>query len=62
MDLDTYFTYLRSWSAYQTARRRGFELLSDDLLADFERAWGGDRKVVKAVRYRIFLRIGKVRD
>lgn len=62
MDLDRYFTYLRSWSAYQTAKKRGFELLSDDLLAAFERAWGGDRKIVKVVRYPIFLRIGKVRE
>ncbi|XP_038988855.1 putative methyltransferase DDB_G0268948 [Phoenix dactylifera] len=61
MDLETYLTYIRSWSAYQTAREKAVELLSDGVVTDLERAWGGDGKVVKLVRYPIFLRIGKVR-
>lgn len=61
MDLEAYLTYIRSWSAYQTAREKGLELLSDGVISDLERAWGGDGAAVKVLRYPIFLRIGKVR-
>ncbi|XP_010938137.1 uncharacterized protein [Elaeis guineensis] len=61
MDLEMYLTYIRSWSAYQTAREKGVELLSDGLASDLEKAWGGDGKAVKVVRYPIFLKIGKMR-
>lgn len=61
MGLDDFLMYLRSWSAYQTAKDEGVELLSDDVVKDFTRAWnesgGGEKKVV---RYPIYLRIGKV--
>lgn len=60
MDLDAYLTYVRSWSAYQTAKERGVELLTEEMVAELERAWGGDGKLGKAVRFPIFLRIGKV--
>ncbi|KAF8398269.1 hypothetical protein HHK36_017196 [Tetracentron sinense] len=60
MDLNDYFTYIRSWSAYQTACEKGVELLSDDVVKDFERAWGEDGNNRKVVRYPIFLRIGKI--
>nr|XP_018676477.1 PREDICTED: putative methyltransferase DDB_G0268948 isoform X2 [Musa acuminata subsp. malaccensis] len=61
MDMGTYLTYIRSWSAYQTAKERGVELLTDEMVSDLEKAWGGDGKAVKVVRFPIFLRIGKVR-
>ena len=61
MNLDDYFTYIKSWSAYQTAKDNGVELLDDATVLDFADAWGGDREEVKTVRYPIFLRIGKVR-
>ncbi|CAL9202492.1 unnamed protein product [Musa hybrid cultivar] len=61
MDMGTYLTYIRSWSAYQTAKERGVELLTDGMVSDLEKAWGGDGKAVKVVRFPIFLRIGKVR-
>ncbi|KAJ6864312.1 hypothetical protein NC651_034993 [Populus alba x Populus x berolinensis] len=38
MDLDEYFTYLRSWSAYQTVKTKGVELLRDDMIESFKRA------------------------
>lgn len=60
MSLDEYFTYLKSWSAYQTAKDKGVELLSDNVIGDFTRAWnedGNDRKIVK---FPLHLRIGKV--
>ena len=61
MDLDDYLTYITSWSAYQTAKDSGVELLDEATVREFEAAWGGDRKEVKTVTYPIFLRIGKVR-
>ncbi|EMS45399.1 hypothetical protein TRIUR3_18109 [Triticum urartu] len=61
MDLDDYFTYIKSWSAYQTAKDNGVELLDAATVQEFADAWGGDREEVKTVRYPIFLRIGKVR-
>ncbi|KAB2608353.1 methyltransferase [Pyrus ussuriensis x Pyrus communis] len=44
MDLDGFFTYIRSWSAYQTAKGKGVELLSDHVIEAFKQAWneGGD--------------------
>lgn len=61
MNLNTFLTYLMSWSAYQTAKERGVELLTDVVVKDFESAWGGDGNVVKGVKFPVFLRIGKVR-
>ncbi|XP_044467587.1 putative methyltransferase DDB_G0268948 [Mangifera indica] len=60
MDLDTYFTYLRSWSAYQIAKDKGVELLTDSVVDNFKRAWNEDGHSQKIVRYPIYLRIGKV--
>ncbi|KAL7092939.1 hypothetical protein ACP275_11G012500 [Erythranthe tilingii] len=60
MDLEGYFTYLRSWSAYQTAREKGVELLTDSVVEDFTRAWNEDGKLQKTVTYPVYLRIGKV--
>ncbi|XP_068307403.1 uncharacterized protein [Pyrus communis] len=44
MDLDGFFTYIRSWSAYQTAKGKGVILLSDHVIEAFKQAWneGGD--------------------
>ncbi|XP_062017437.1 uncharacterized protein LOC133733814 isoform X2 [Rosa rugosa] len=61
MDLDGFFTYIRSWSAYQTAKDKGVELLSDDVMEEFKQAWnagGGDEQ--KAVNYPVYLRVGRV--
>ncbi|KAK9116439.1 hypothetical protein Sjap_015386 [Stephania japonica] len=61
MTLEAFFTYIRSWSAYQTARSDGVELLREDLVSEFERAWGGgDGNGENIVRYPVHLRIGKV--
>ncbi|KAK3160701.1 hypothetical protein QOZ80_1BG0063170 [Eleusine coracana subsp. coracana] len=62
MDLDDYLTYITSWSAYQTAKEKGVELLDEATVREFLVAWGGEREQVKTVRYPIFLRIGKVRS
>ncbi|KAL2534992.1 S-adenosyl-L-methionine-dependent methyltransferase superfamily protein [Abeliophyllum distichum] len=60
MDLDGYFTYIRSWSAYHVAKGKGVELLTDSVLEDFEVAWNADGKSQKIVTFPIYLRIGKV--
>jgi len=60
MDLDLYLTYLRSWSSYQTAREKGVELLSDDVIEKFKRAWAEDGQDQKVVKFPIYLRIGRV--
>ncbi|CAK9185908.1 unnamed protein product [Ilex paraguariensis] len=60
MDLDGYFTYLRSWSAYQTAKVKGVELLSDEVTEKFKSAWSEDGNGQKVVKFPIYLRIGRV--
>ena len=60
MDLDGYFTYIRSLSAYQTAKEKGVELLTDDLVKDFTAAWNEDGKPEKVVSFPTYLKIGRV--
>ncbi|KAJ8760171.1 hypothetical protein K2173_011027 [Erythroxylum novogranatense] len=60
MNLEEYFTYIRSWSAYQTAKEKGVELLKDEVIESFKLAWNKDGPEQKVVRFPIFLRIGKV--
>ncbi|CAN0858110.1 Putative methyltransferase DDB_G0268948 [Linum grandiflorum] len=60
MDLDAFLMYLRSWSAYQTAKEKGVELLRDDLIHKFRLAWDQDGVHHKLVRFPVYLRIGKV--
>ncbi|OIT20291.1 PREDICTED: putative methyltransferase DDB_G0268948 [Nicotiana attenuata] len=59
-DLDSYFTYLKSLSAYQTAKDKGVELLTDAIVDKFNSAWNEDRESKKIVVFPIYLRIGKV--
>ncbi|KAL4607562.1 hypothetical protein ACB092_09G184200 [Castanea dentata] len=60
MDLDDYFAYFRSRSAYQIAREKGVEHLSDDVIEEFKNAWTEDGLDKKVVKFPIYLRIGKV--
>ncbi|CAA0842832.1 S-adenosyl-L-methionine-dependent methyltransferases superfamily protein [Striga hermonthica] len=60
MDLKGYFTYLKSWSAYQAAKEKGVELLSDEVVEGFTKAWNEDGKIEKVVKFPIYMRIGKV--
>ncbi|KAG5555838.1 hypothetical protein RHGRI_006478 [Rhododendron griersonianum] len=60
MDLEGFLTYIRSWSAYQTAKDKGVELLSEDAVESFKRAWGEDGVDQKVVKAPVYLRIGKV--
>ncbi|KAK1256965.1 hypothetical protein QJS04_geneDACA024386 [Acorus gramineus] len=58
MGLDGFLDYLRSSSRYQTAKDQGVELLGEEVVAEFEAAWGGEG--TKVVRFPVFLRIGRV--
>ncbi|XP_047181967.1 putative methyltransferase DDB_G0268948 [Vigna umbellata] len=60
MDLDDFLTYIKSWSAYQTAKEKGVELLPENVVQKFKLAWGEDGK--KVARFPIYLRMGKVGD
>ncbi|KAM7524450.1 hypothetical protein LguiA_014352 [Lonicera macranthoides] len=60
MKLEEYFTYIRSWSAYNTAKEKGVELLRDEVIEDFRRAWSKDGNDEKIVKFPVHLRIGKV--
>ncbi|XP_010543932.1 PREDICTED: putative methyltransferase DDB_G0268948 [Tarenaya hassleriana] len=62
MGMEEYMTYLRSSSAYQTAREKGLELLTPEMEAEFAGSWEEDGEEKKVVRFPIFLRIGKVGD
>ncbi|GMH20192.1 hypothetical protein Nepgr_022033 [Nepenthes gracilis] len=60
MDLDRFFVYVRSMSAYGVARERGVELLSGDVVEKLKRAWMEDGEEEKVVKFPISLRIGRV--
>ncbi|KAK3000251.1 hypothetical protein RJ639_024074 [Escallonia herrerae] len=60
MSLEEFFTYIRSWSAYQTAREKGVELLRDDVKEELKRAWTEDGIDHKVVKFPVHLRAGKV--
>ncbi|KAL1554661.1 putative methyltransferase [Salvia divinorum] len=60
MDLEGYFTYLRSWSAYEIAKQKGVELVTSSVVEEFSRAWSEDGKIQKTVIFPIYLRMGKV--
>lgn len=60
MDLDDYFTFIRSCSGYQTAKDKGIELLTDNVMDTFKDAWNEDGQSQKVARFPVYLRIGKV--
>ncbi|XP_020576118.1 putative methyltransferase DDB_G0268948 [Phalaenopsis equestris] len=55
-----FLEYVRSWSAYQTAREKGVELLTDEVKEELGRARGDDGEETKLVRFPISLRIGRI--
>lgn len=60
MDLEGFFTYIRSWSSYQTAKQKGVELLNENVVKEFTFAWNEDGISKKVAIFPIHLRIGKV--
>ncbi|KAK7290786.1 hypothetical protein RIF29_05477 [Crotalaria pallida] len=61
-NLDHYLGYIRSWSAYQTAKDKGLEFLGEDVVEKFKGSWGGDEDERKVVKSRVYLKIGRVGD
>ncbi|KAK9177885.1 hypothetical protein WN943_027075 [Citrus x changshan-huyou] len=59
MDLDDYFKFIRSCSAYQKANDKGVELLTENVMEKFKAAWNEDGQSQKIARFRVYLRIGK---
>eukprot|EP00850_Spirogloea_muscicola_P017047 SM000142S00561 [mRNA] locus=s142:298501:300087:- [translate_table: standard] len=49
---------LQSWSATQTAKDRGVELMTPELRAAFHTAWGPDPDEVKRAVWPVYMRIG----
>lgn len=62
MRLEDYLTYIRSWSSYNAAKEKGVEMLTDEIVEKFNKAWYHDGKNDKVVRFPIFLRLGRVGD
>ncbi|CAH8265556.1 unnamed protein product [Arabidopsis lyrata] len=60
MVYEEYMTYLRSSSAYQTAKEKGLELLTTEMEGKFADSWKEDGKEKKVVRFPIHLLIGRV--
>lgn len=60
MTVADFMEYVRSWSAYQTAKEKGVELLTKEVVEELERAWGDDVEQIKQVSFPISLRIGRV--
>ncbi|XP_078441994.1 S-adenosyl-L-methionine-dependent methyltransferases superfamily protein [Wolffia australiana] len=59
MNLEGFFTYVRSWSAYQTAIEMGVDLLDEaGGGGKLRRAWAGP--AVKTVVFPVHLKIGRV--
>ncbi|KAF5473213.1 hypothetical protein F2P56_009838 [Juglans regia] len=38
-DLDHFFAFISSWSAFLTVKENGVELLSNDMIEDFKNVW-----------------------
>lgn len=51
---------VKSWSAVVTAAERGVDLVPEEVVKEFERAWGGP-DLVRDVVYKAFLLAGKVK-
>ncbi|KFK36988.1 hypothetical protein AALP_AA4G197900 [Arabis alpina] len=62
MVFEEFMTYLRSSSAYQTAKEKGVELLTAEMEGEIASSWKEDGKEKKIVRYPIYLLIGRVGD
>lgn len=60
MGIEEFLTYLRSSSAYQTAKDKGVELLTAEMEGEFVGSWKEDGEEKKVVRFPIYLLIGRV--
>lgn len=60
LSFEGFLRFLRSWSAIATAKDQGVDLLSDGVVKEFERAWGGPG-LVRSVIFKVFMIAGKVK-
>uniref|UniRef100_A0A5B7B3G1 Methyltransferase type 11 domain-containing protein n=1 Tax=Davidia involucrata TaxID=16924 RepID=A0A5B7B3G1_DAVIN len=60
LSFDGFLGMLRSWSAVNTAKERGVDLLPEGVVKEFESAWGGS-KLRRSVTYKAFMLAGKVK-
>lgn len=58
LSFEGFIGMLKSWSAVITAKEKGVDLLSDDVVEEFEFAWGG-HELVRSVVYKAFMLAGK---
>ena len=56
MSVDAFLTYLRSWSAVQSARKEGVEILGEETENAFRSVWDNE---VRTVTWPVFLRVGR---
>ncbi|KAE8694116.1 putative methyltransferase PMT26 [Hibiscus syriacus] len=60
LSFEGFLRMLRSWSAVVTAKDKGVDLLSENVVKDFESAWGGSH-LVRSIAYKAFMLAGKVK-
>lgn len=60
LSFDRFLRMVGSWSAVITAKSQGVDLLSEEVVKEFESAWG-EPELVRSVRYKAFMLAGKAR-
>ncbi|KAL3718056.1 hypothetical protein ACJRO7_003231 [Eucalyptus globulus] len=60
MSFETLLSVLRTASAVATAKQHGVDLLTDDVVKEFETAWGGS-DLVRTVKFKVFMLAGTVK-
>lgn len=58
LSFEGFIRMLKSWSAVMTAKENGVDLLPEEMVKDFETAWGGP-DLVRSVTYKAFMLAGK---
>eukprot|EP00245_Coleochaete_scutata_P007814 TRINITY_DN23584_c0_g1_i1.p1 TRINITY_DN23584_c0_g1~~TRINITY_DN23584_c0_g1_i1.p1 ORF type:complete len:267 (-),score=59.44 TRINITY_DN23584_c0_g1_i1:235-1035(-) len=61
MTCEDFLGYLESWSAVNTAREKGEDILDEKVKAEFRKAWG-DPAEVKDVKNWLYMRVGYARS
>ncbi|KAI3451629.1 hypothetical protein Pfo_008294 [Paulownia fortunei] len=60
LSFEGYLRMMRSWSAIETAKEQGVDLLSEGVVKELEAAWGG-ANLVRSIVYKGFMLAGKVK-
>ncbi|KAF7852154.1 hypothetical protein BT93_L0544 [Corymbia citriodora subsp. variegata] len=60
MSFETFLSWQRTFSAVATAKQNGVDLLTDDVVREFETAWGGS-DLVRTVNFKVFMLAGTVK-